>query len=60
MNDYIHTHLSKKVAFVFDTVPALGDPAKPEHALYGPHPNAEGSAKWADALYNAITEARLL
>ena len=60
VNDYIHTHLSKKVAFVFDTVPALGDPAKPEHALYGPHPNAEGSAKWADALYNAITEARLL
>ncbi|MBR7133759.1 MAG: SGNH/GDSL hydrolase family protein [Clostridia bacterium] len=55
VNKYILSELSKKVDFVFDVVPALQkSQEQPQAAKYGGHPNAEGGAVWADALYNAL------
>ena len=54
---FIQNELSKKVDFVFDVVPVLsvgGD--TPQAAKYGGHPNGEGCAKWAEALYENIKE----
>ncbi len=53
VNEHIKTVLSSKVALVFDTVPVLGAKDRPAQAIYGGHPNEEGSALWAEALYDA-------
>lgn len=60
VNHYIHTVMREKVAFVFDTVPVLGNPDIPHKALYSGHPNAEGCRLWAEALYQAIQNSELL
>ena len=61
LNDYIKTELSEKVDLVFDVAPLLGmGPEEPERARYGGHPNAEGSAVWAEALLCAIQGSGLL
>lgn len=60
VNSFIQDTLSKKVAMVFDTIPILGDPQTPQRAIYGGHPNEEGSAKWAEVLYEAIEQAGIL
>jgi len=55
INRYIKEVLSKKVDAVFDNVPYLGRQGDEAHmAAYGGHPNAEGCAVWADALYESI------
>lgn len=52
-NEFIKTTLSKKVETVFDVVPVLcGD--EPWQAKYGPHPNAEGCERWAEALFEHL------
>ncbi len=51
VNKYILTELAPKCDMVFDVTPILGKADAPESALYGGHPNAEGCALWADALY---------
>ncbi len=57
INRYIKEDLSKYSDFVFDNVPILGESdANPYSAKYGGHPNADGCAKWADALYRAIVK----
>ena len=60
VNNHIRTNLAGSVAMVFDVVPILGDPEIPQHAVYGGHPDADGSKKWADALYEAIKAANIL
>ncbi|MBQ9543848.1 MAG: SGNH/GDSL hydrolase family protein [Clostridia bacterium] len=41
---------------VFDNVKILGDAAEPHKSLYNPHPNSEGSLKWAKALAPVLKE----
>lgn len=55
INCYIKEELSSKVDAVFDTVQYLGKgPGQPHMAKYEGHPNAEGSAVWAKALYQQV------
>ena len=54
VNDHIKTVVSSKVSLVFDTVAVLGQKDSPQKCLYGGHPNGEGCAKWAEALYDAL------
>lgn len=55
VNQYIKSTLAQDCDRVFDTVPALStDSGDCPMAKYGGHPNAEGCAKWADALYPAL------
>lgn len=54
LNFYIKMHLSEKCAGVFDVVPVLGQKEVPHKSIYGPHPNAEGCKRWANALYPYI------
>ena len=61
VNEYIRQTLSKKAALVFDVVPWLQqDEERPHMAKFVGHPNAEGCAVWADALYDALTDSGLL
>ena len=61
VNEYIRNTLSKKAALVFDVVPWLRqDEQRPHMAKYVGHPNAEGCAVWADALYDALVGSGLL
>ncbi|MBQ9964682.1 MAG: SGNH/GDSL hydrolase family protein [Clostridia bacterium] len=60
VNEYIKTELAPKVDFVFDEVPLLWrSPEAPSLTKYGAHPNEEGCAMWADALYAALSETDL-
>ena len=60
INGFITETLSKKVDLLFDVREVLSDPASPEKALYGGHPNAEGNRRWAEALYKKIKESGIL
>ena len=61
INRYIRTELSTRVDMVFDVVPYLNDDeANPYAATYGGHPNEEGGAVWAQALYEQIKNKGLL
>ncbi len=61
VNRYIRTELSAQVDMVFDVVPYLCDGEQsPYAAKYGGHPNEQGGAVWAEALYEQIKEANLL
>lgn len=53
INSYIKTVLKDKVDFVFDNVPVL-EGAVSGAAKFGGHPNEEGCAIWAEALYSKI------
>ncbi len=55
-NEVIKTELRDKVDLVFDIASLLTDEKCPGKAKYGAHPNEEGSALWADALYDAVKE----
>ena len=60
-NNYILSELSKKVDMVFDVVSLLQESKEhPQKAKYGGHPNAEGSAIWADALYKALIQKNII
>ena len=55
INRYIKEDLANIVEAVFDTVPYLCEsPDQSYKAKYQGHPNAEGSAIWANALYQQI------
>ena len=55
VNSYILTELSQKVDMVFDAAAVLSLSAEePQRAKYGGHPNEEGCAVWAEALYDAL------
>lgn len=55
INHYIKEELSSKVDAVFDTVPYLHkSPEQSYKAKFEGHPNVEGSAVWANALYQQI------
>ncbi len=54
VNDHIKTVLSKSVDLVFDTVPVLCG-RREQDAAFGGHPNEEGCARWATALYEAVS-----
>ncbi len=57
VNDYIRKELCDAVDYLFDSVPILGEDIPYEHrARYGGHPNDEGCAVWADALYEAVRD----
>ena len=61
VNDHIRQTLSKKAALVFDVVPWLQqDEAHPHMAKFVGHPNEEGCAVWANALYDALINSGLL
>ena len=61
VNDYLKTKVAPKVALFFDIVPILRESEERDSATpYGPHPNEEGSALWAEALSRAINEKGLL
>lgn len=56
VNDCIMTEIREKVDCVFDTVPCLRESEEKPHSAekYGLHPNEDGSAVWAEALYEAV------
>ncbi len=54
INRYIQTELAAKVDMVFDTVPVLGKDDCAGAARFGGHPNEQGCAMWAEALYQAV------
>jgi len=57
INLYIKEVLKDRVDIIFDNVPILGkDEEMPQTAIYGGHPNAEGCALWAEALYVAVKD----
>lgn len=57
VNCYIKEELSRSVDYVFDVVPHLGkSESEPHLAKYGGHPNEQGCAIWANALYEAIKD----
>lgn len=60
VNDFILSELKCRVDFVFDCVNVLGCALAPHTARFGGHPNEEGCAVWADALYKSIKEANIL
>lgn len=60
-NELIRETLSKKVAMAFDVVPHLCKCPEQSHmAKYGGHPDKEGCAVWAEALYQALMASGLL
>ena len=56
INMYIKTVLADKVDAVFDVVPHLGDKENPHNSKFGGHPNQEGCAIWAKALFEEIKQ----
>lgn len=54
INQYIWAELAARVDQVFDTVPVLGREECASAAKYGGHPNEEGCAVWAEALYQEV------
>ncbi len=57
VNTYIRKELAEKVDLLFDNGPVLClDEAHPSMPKYGGHPNAQGCAVWAEALYQACKE----
>lgn len=57
INLYIKEVLKDRVDIIFDNVPILGkNEEMPQTAIYGGHPNAEGCALWAEALYVAVKD----
>ena len=51
VNDHIRRNVAREADAVFDTVPVLClSPDEPHRARYGAHPNAEGNARWAEAI----------
>lgn len=57
VNTYILRELAGRVDLLFDNGPVLRRDAKhPSMPKYGGHPNAEGCAVWAEALYRACKE----
>ena len=55
LNIYIKTALADYADMVFDVVPHLCESEENSHlAGFGGHPNAEGCAVWANALYEEI------
>lgn len=60
VNKFIRDELAQTVDFCFDSVPILGkDIHEPHVARYGGHPNEEGCAAWAKALFEALHHAFL-
>lgn len=57
VNTYIRDTLSQKADMLFDNVPYLGVSSAAHMAKYGGHPNDEGSAIWAEALYRAVCDS---
>lgn len=57
VNTYIRDTLSQKTDLLFDNVPYLGISGAAHMAKYGGHPNDEGSAVWAEALYRAVCDS---
>lgn len=61
VNDCICRTLSQKADHVFDTVPVLAEsPENPQNARYGGHPDPEGCAAWAEALYADLKKTGIL
>lgn len=57
INLYIKTILKDKADMIFDNVPYLCEnEAYPNIAKFGGHPNEEGCALWANALYEEIKD----
>lgn len=55
VNEYIKNELSERADLVFDCVPTLGKSEEEPHmSKYGGHPDEEGCAAWADALFEAV------
>ena len=55
VNEYIENELSQTVDAVFDCVPVLCTDSEHRNiAKYGGHPNSEGGAAWAEALYPTL------
>lgn len=54
INTYITTVLKNNVDYVFDNVPILGEKVFSNRAKFGGHPNEQGCAVWAEALYSEI------
>lgn len=60
VNKYIKDVLKESVDLVFDNVPVLSESEQnPHNAKYGGHPNEEGCAAWADALYEKLNSANI-
>ena len=60
INGYIKTELSAKADYIFDNSPVLSKSAdEPQSSKYGGHPNGEGCAAWAAALYEFVKEIDL-
>ncbi len=59
LNAFILDDIAKKVDFVFDNSAILGMPNALHTARFGGHPNEEGCAVWAEALYSALTEGKV-
>lgn len=51
VNNHIKSVMSQKVEAIFDVVPIIGCADAPHMSKYGPHPNGEGCARWAEALF---------
>ena len=56
INEFIKSSLSERADLVFDTVPFLSDKSDEAIAIFGDHPNAEGSAAWAEGLFSAASD----
>lgn len=54
-NKHLRRVLSQRADLLFDVAPLLGCDGAPHRARYGGHPNEEGCAVWADALYEALS-----
>lgn len=55
-NAFIRQTLAPKAALVFDNAPILGQADAPHKTRFGGHPNEEGCAAWAKALYLATKD----
>lgn len=57
INAYIKNELSLKADLVFDIVPILAESKQnPHKAKFGGHPDANGSALWAEAFYEKLND----
>ena len=56
INRYIQSELKDRVDAVFDNVPYLGEHGHSHIAKFGGHPNAEGCAVWAEALFEELKQ----
>lgn len=54
INEFIKTVLKERADLIFDTVPYLDDEARHGTDKFGGHPNEEGCAIWAEALFEAV------